>query len=563
MLLAVATCLPTTVAEGVPVRLPSDKNTLWLISHDADADLTRIAGRRKGEWMLMTTKSSGAVVAACATEGDLHVFFGSGSQGAHWLWRLDPKTRLPGSWPEGVTRTALAACAGRETDGVRPIYLMLRSAPAAGRATSGPTSRPTAPAGGVALAIFRGLGDRWTLLTVAPAGVLPPGDFACYMADTDKGLVALVCTADGWPVWLGRFADGQWHTDTPLPALKPNVHRIVSLAVAKRRLWLLGTTAKGDEERTVWLRRLDPVTGELAGPGDIKHDGETLTLAAGESVAAAAFGEELAVTWGRGDKWTLASLSFSGDANTLPDGEYDFAGEGEQPYEKVLEWLPLALTALLLVGLLWRRGKQQTAPFILPPQLVPSIWPKRILAFVVDFLPFWFMAGSAFGLMSLGRDEVQRMLDRAAEGKLPDEVLIAFAWTGAMYLAYAIITESLFGATVGKALFRMRVIATGGRRASFGEIALRNLSKLPELIPPMLLLFVLWPFFTRFRQRCGDIIANTTVVDRRTRMVILSEPPPGQPSEPPPEQGDAAEPPAPPPPLPGADEDEPPPNDQR
>jgi len=555
--LLAATCLPAFAADGVAVRVVGDEAVAWLISYDAEAGWTRIAGRRKGKWTEVTAKSAGSVAAACAVEGDLHTFFEGGRQGAHWVWRLDGETRSPGSWPAGVVRTPLAACAAGAADGIRPIYLMLKSPkpsppapmpawptsrptsmpasmPASGP-TSGPTSGPaslpagptTAPAAGFGPMIFRGQGDQWTQVTTAPVGLLPP-DCTYHMADTDEGLVVLACTADGWPVWMGRFADGRWHAPMPPPALRPGRQHVVSLAAAGEALWLAGTTDENDE-RTVWLGRLDPVTGELTGPGDVTREDETLTLSRDQAVAVTGFGEKLAITWGRGNAWTLAALDFDGVVNMLPDGDYNFGAPDDKTYRQLVEWLPLSLTVSLLIGLLWRRRQQQTAPFILPPQLVPAAWPKRMFAFLVDIVPFSFMVGSVTGLSNLGGDGIEQLLRRGLQGEWPRELLITSAWAWGMYLAYAVITEGLFGATVGKSLFRVRVVAAGGGRASFAEILLRNLSKVPELLPPMFLLFMVWPFFTQFRQRCGDIIANTAVVDRQARTIILSEQVRGQP----------------------------------
>ncbi len=75
---------------------------------------------------------------------------------------------------------------------------------------------------------------------------------------------------------------------------------------------------------------------------------------------------------------------------------------------------------------------------------------------------------------------------------------------------YCIALEKLYGATLGKLALRLRVVGQGGRKASLRELALRNISKILELaVFPFLLL----PVFTRYRQRLGDKVAWTTVID--------------------------------------------------
>jgi uncharacterized RDD family membrane protein YckC len=56
------------------------------------------------------------------------------------------------------------------------------------------------------------------------------------------------------------------------------------------------------------------------------------------------------------------------------------------------------------------------------------------------------------------------------------------------------------------------------------QIVIRNLMRLVEFEP----LLLIWPFmlvifFTRDRQRIGDLVARTIVVERNTNIIDLSE----------------------------------------
>lgn len=100
---------------------------------------------------------------------------------------------------------------------------------------------------------------------------------------------------------------------------------------------------------------------------------------------------------------------------------------------------------------------------------------------------------------------------------------------------YYLISELLWnGATVGKRLMRCRVVSADGRALTAHAVTVRNLMKEAEVFVPGTLIlaapamdfwsgliFCLWificlavPLFNRRRQRLGDIIAGTVVIQR-------------------------------------------------
>jgi uncharacterized RDD family membrane protein YckC len=105
---------------------------------------------------------------------------------------------------------------------------------------------------------------------------------------------------------------------------------------------------------------------------------------------------------------------------------------------------------------------------------------------------------------------------------------------------YSMLMEWRFGATVGKMVLKMRVVGSGGHRATPASILVRNVTKCLELMWPMIILWMVWPHFTRYRQRIGDMLAGTAVVMGRPS-------PAEQPPEPPTFDGDQGGPPPPPP----------------
>ena len=93
------------------------------------------------------------------------------------------------------------------------------------------------------------------------------------------------------------------------------------------------------------------------------------------------------------------------------------------------------------------------------------------------------------------------------------------AFLGA-YPVYCLLMESRYGATLGKMAMRLRVVGDGGRRPLLREIALRNISKIPELMAMLLVIPILFPVLTRYRQRLGDKIAWTTVIDAESSVPL-------------------------------------------
>jgi uncharacterized RDD family membrane protein YckC len=89
----------------------------------------------------------------------------------------------------------------------------------------------------------------------------------------------------------------------------------------------------------------------------------------------------------------------------------------------------------------------------------------------------------------------------------------AFVWL-VLALGYWIVCERLWGMTVGKRLFSIRVVGSDGARPSWGQSVIRNLFRLIDAFPyfvPYLLGFVVVKT-NDDRARIGDKVARTRVV---------------------------------------------------
>lgn len=106
---------------------------------------------------------------------------------------------------------------------------------------------------------------------------------------------------------------------------------------------------------------------------------------------------------------------------------------------------------------------------------------------------------------------------------------------------YYILSELVWnGRTLGKRICKIRVISANGRRLSPHQVTARNLMKEVEVFTPIGLLFmgstgdwvttlitiawvlgvILLPFFNRKRQRLGDMIAGTIVVEQPKSVLL-------------------------------------------
>ena len=128
-------------------------------------------------------------------------------------------------------------------------------------------------------------------------------------------------------------------------------------------------------------------------------------------------------------------------------------------------------------------------------------WVRRVVAFIIDWIIIWvvlwvlslFLFFGAFGLFGFGW---------------------FFMWSffgGVLFFLYAGFLEGTRGATIGKALLRLRVVSFYGNM-DIGKGFIRNVTKIFWLF---LLLDLLLAFFTSGepRQRYMDRISNTTVTD--------------------------------------------------
>lgn len=134
----------------------------------------------------------------------------------------------------------------------------------------------------------------------------------------------------------------------------------------------------------------------------------------------------------------------------------------------------------------------------------------RMLAWIVDSLCVLFvlsLMNVALVLFSL----------------LAPDLVGAFYYLGAFVISigYSIALEWYWrGQTLGKRLFRLRVVDAQGLRLQFNQIVMRNLVRFADALPLFYLVGGTACVISRYRQRLGDLAANTVVI----RSPKLTEP---------------------------------------
>lgn len=151
------------------------------------------------------------------------------------------------------------------------------------------------------------------------------------------------------------------------------------------------------------------------------------------------------------------------------------------------------------------RGQRKQATLPDGRVFTVATWSRRTAALLMDFFISEFIWFGIAALFSLGQDEG---VDQLAA--LPALVLLHVV----VYFAYFAFSESARGQTIGKRLLNIVVMTRDGKRPSARSIVIRNLVRpwLP-LVPVAYVVGSLLLFLTPVRQRLGDLLAGTIVVD--------------------------------------------------
>lgn len=567
----VLACLALSAAPGAAhaaeALLVGGPKSVWLIRSTAPArfDLfVRLSGK---SWQWACKDATGAPAAAAAVGDRLHVLLRSrgylifeppapgnlgspsiGRKCAHPLWPADAR--------------AVAACAAGGLRGARDnsiVAMVPRSAGAASRPAGGSPPAAAAakkPAGGgrparlVRLGAFQNSGAEWEHLgdlegvALGPATKVLPAVF-------NGTLYVLVSGGPDGANRLDAWRDGQWRRiELAAPAARADVVALVRLPDG-----LVAVLADGPPAgpaRHLSLAAFDLQKEAFASmPQPVTRDGDVVDWSATGLPQAARMHDRVALLWRRDGAMKFALCAATGQLQPAETVDIIDRPPPEGSAGDIIGYFVWTVLGVTLAAMFLFRPRSAPRPFTLPPTVRPARLLRRLAAGLTDLLPFSLIAGLIFRPppeileKPLNFDNFAEVVNKMQQ---LDSSAYCVILTIVSYIAYCILMEYRSGTTLGKRLFKLRVVGNEGARPHLREVVLRNLLKGVELMPPQVLL--LFPLINRNRQRLGDLFAQTAVVEQ------LKTPPPegdapGLPPEgdapAPPPDGDA---PAPPPGLP-------------
>jgi uncharacterized RDD family membrane protein YckC len=193
----------------------------------------------------------------------------------------------------------------------------------------------------------------------------------------------------------------------------------------------------------------------------------------------------------------------------------DTAPRGQRDWKRQLVAYALLGSVLAILFVRRRNGVVQTV--VLPPGDQPVRHSRRLVAFAIDAAlvgpcVFYLFVYPLVGSLD---PNVPLQLQLAPDDQTAGELLWRVTAMPVTFILYATLFELWWGATPGKRILHCHVLSEDGRPCTRQQIIVRNALRMIEFFPtgdlgPTLILIVL----TRNRQRLGDLVARTIVVER-------------------------------------------------
>lgn len=317
-------------------------------------------------------------------------------------------------------------------------------------------------------------------------------------------------------------ADGRWHDCQPLELPGPPAagfamagnDGVVFAALIRQpvaadglRCWLWGMHAE-------WSQPGQPQWGPVPSPLD--EAGKPLDVPAGSVVTV--FQDSLAVVRSTGRQaevglWSLKDGRVVRPFVSVPARQTEGrprSGRG------LVDVVILAVLMGVFVLVFRRRNQALLSPLSLPESVRVANVRQRLGGALVDMLPalvlvtwWWYKPLREFSddfYHALGSPEQLKNL------AVPTTLFWADLVFRAMYTTYCLLFELMWGFTPGKRLMGCRVAGESLREPTPLQIVARNATRMIELEPAMLF-FLAIIFFTPYRQRIGDLLARTLVIE--------------------------------------------------
>lgn len=500
-----------------------DAQGLWLTRVDkADGTFDLLTRPVGGRWNWVSTELAGVPVAVAAIGGNLHVVFQSGQ------YRIYSPGGGEGTPGDGLETAPLSVCGGTLADSSTPTVVAILPPPKVSTtaATTSPSPPPKSKTSGkgkgesvtgestVTMEVRQNVRLRWQHLADLPVPASATG--AGIRAAIFDG-VPHVLLSDPAPKLLA-WRDSAWQ-ELPLnPPAAPLT--ILGLVAVEDRLTMVATV-EGEGGGLVLTVGTYTARDKGFSWQPVTENGKSFAWPANRVAMLARLGQRVAMVWRQGHELFLATFSpITGQLEPTEAIPTDDQSSLDQVGEEIYNYFLLGVFVLVVLSLLRTRGPVPYKPFLLPPHMEPANLGKRLLAAVIDLLPCNLVAGVWVQLFipSYATRDMNDLLLRVVSDKMapPFHIVLAGILVMLVYVPYCVLMEKRFGATLGKMIMKLRVVGDEGRSLGLREAMLRNLVKVMEFSwVPLLPLLLLVPLLSRHRQRLGDMLARTVVIDAR------------------------------------------------
>jgi uncharacterized RDD family membrane protein YckC len=527
-----ALALGAVLSSAAPAQqqiLSGGEKALWLIRCNSEGKSFDLVVRPEGgRWQWVGKELGGEVAAAQASADNLHVAFRSGE---YFIYAIPPADGIPGlRLPVGPVAMCYGKNFGPST--VPALVAIAPRSPLSMRADTMATtqattaSAPTQPAHALKppLDVIQYVGEKWEHLTTL-TGVPSESYAKLHVAIVDSALYVLV---GGPENRLMAWKEDKWR-DLPLSDSLAKA-TVVGMTAMEDKLAIVSARPTGSGQEVRLAISVFSAAAGMLPEQSVARDAKAARWPAGSIVAASRLADKLAILWRDGNALKLATCS---PATGQLDPTEDVAILNQPPSDQlslqVQGYFMGAVLLLTLLILFMVKPQSVPKPFSLPANMLPGPLLRRMLAMIIDLFPFLLACSLVMTfVLPMTPEELSALLTDVFNKQRDYPLAMVLSTIGMMcaYLVYCIIMEKRLGATLGKKLMGLRVVGDDGQAPGLREVSLRNLLKVMELawIP----LMVLVPLLTRYRQRLGDIIARSAVVDARTGQAPQNKPPAGE-----------------------------------
>lgn len=479
----------------------------------------------------------GNIAQAVVSGKSLHVIY---SDGGHFSYRTTrpavteerqlPGAAIPYAWAADPADGTILAI----VDGAAGLQLPLEASPESEPERlpeDDPMASPSDSVSGVVeeqaaqLALVRFVRGRWQLVDALPFGL--DDSPVCWMVVVDSEVHVFFrgTSAAPRPLMHTSGMAGEWGAPARVGAL--DADSVVTVFAGEGTLSVVTLDREAGRRVQRWILR--DAMFSRAGYLDLGASDGPFSAGA---IAACPDGSKVALASVDDQDSIWVGLWTPDDASVPFAPELVSALSAETPTvldAKTRDLLAYIVLALVLLVVFLRRQESITKPAPLAPGVAPAAMGKRMMAFLFDLLISSPITLSILYpvLSTLSPQRLEMMQEEASPGQMWNEVFWPWMLAASIYCAYTAVFELVWRASPGKRIMGCRVVAENGDRCSAVTILIRNLFRLVELFPMgQFLAAVVLIILTRNRQRLGDLIARTLVVER---VPLPDEPTPDDP----------------------------------